>query len=148
MTVKKSLHRSCWTELTCQGILLPLDRWTAAVSSGSNWTFVRDLQTTSKRSNHSPGKEILKMWSEGFSTYRSLRRVHGCSFANMRSNGSKVSRLITVQTSNWELVNGCSEAVSRLVLRSTFMRLTVPLERSGVRWSGSGRKTSSVTSRS
>ena len=23
VTVRKSLHRSCWTELTCQGILLP-----------------------------------------------------------------------------------------------------------------------------
>ena len=23
VTVMKSLHRSCWTELTCQGILLP-----------------------------------------------------------------------------------------------------------------------------
>ena len=26
VTVRKSLHRSCWTELTCQGILLPYDR--------------------------------------------------------------------------------------------------------------------------
>jgi hypothetical protein len=25
VTEKKSLHRSCWTELTCQGILLPSD---------------------------------------------------------------------------------------------------------------------------
>ena len=26
VTVMKSLHRSCWTELTCQGILLPQDQ--------------------------------------------------------------------------------------------------------------------------
>ena len=38
VTVRKSLHRSCWTELTCQGILLPLAYGRPAVKKQGDGT--------------------------------------------------------------------------------------------------------------
>ena len=62
LTVRKSLHRSCWTELTCQGNLLPLDRVTDSRRESS-----REQGSTHKR------KQDLSSMDSFIPSYRFTR---------------------------------------------------------------------------
>ena len=62
VTVRKSLHRSCWTELTCQGNLLPLDRVTDSRRESS-----REQGSTHKR------KQDLSSMDSFIPSYRFTR---------------------------------------------------------------------------